>query len=388
MVKNSRLSVLVTGARAPVALHLARLLYGAGHRVTLVDHLRHPVAAATSLDIPYRRIPSFTADAQGAGAALDKIMAVRAVDLVIPTCEEVLHLAAHWARHAPQAALFAPDLARLVQVHDKYRFIRLCDDIGLPVPQTRLLQSRADLLAETQGARSHVFKPVWSRFGSKVLIRPSPDALRRIHPTSQVPWVAQDHVSGTEICAYAVARGGQITALSAYRGLVRAGPGAAVAFAPVDAEIVRPFAARVTEATGWTGQISFDLIQQADGQVLPLECNPRATSGLHFFSDPAAFCAAVLGQGGEVRSDVTAPQAVRLALWVYGMRLLVRRPGREVFLDALRRSQDVLDWPGDRVGRRAQLRAVAEIAMIAARHGISLDAASTRDIAWNGPPEA
>lgn len=381
---STKVPVMITGARAPVALHLARLLTGAGHAVMLVDHLKHPVAAANRLGIPYRRIPSFRSDAEGAGAAIGKIVSEAGIGVVIPTCEEVLHLGALWAGDAPKAALFAPDLPLLCRVHDKFRFARLCDEIGLPAPRTRLLTSQEELAACAPDARHLVFKPVWSRFGSQTLIRPHAGRLRHVRPTPAAPWVAQDFASGTELCVYAVARAGRIVALAVYRGLVRAGPGAAVCFAPVDSETVRPFVARFAAATGWTGQISFDLMLSEDGRLQPLECNPRATSGLHFFTDGPAFSRALLAEGYEVRPDETEPQAVRAALWLYGLSMILRRNERRIFLDALRRAGDVMSWPGDRVGLGAQLRSVAEFGTIALRHRISLESASTWGIEWNG----
>ena len=206
-------------------------------------------------------------------------------------------------------------------------------------------------------ARRLVFKPVWSRFGAEVLIRPDIASLRRVKPTELAPWIAQEHLSGTEICAYAVARQGRVVALAAYRGLVRAGPGAAVCFDPMDAEIIRPFVETFVRATQWTGQVSFDLIRTEDGQIFPLECNPRSTSGLHFFTDGAAFARALTADDGEVRPDVTHPQAVRMALWLYGVPMVARRhrTQRSSWMRC-NRSTDVMDWPGDRIGWGPQLR--------------------------------
>lgn len=41
------------------------------------------------------------------------------------------------------------------------------------------------------------------------------------------------------------------------------------------------------------GFVSFDLVQQADGRVHGIECNPRATSGIHFV-EPQGLAAALL----------------------------------------------------------------------------------------------
>ncbi|TGV95612.1 hypothetical protein EN797_039860, partial [Mesorhizobium sp. M2E.F.Ca.ET.154.01.1.1] len=104
---------------------------------------------------------------------------------------------------------------------------------------------------------------------------------------------------------------------------------------------------RIVAGTGWSGQISFDLMREADGTVLPLECNPRAVSGLHFFREPARFAEAVLGDGPEVTPDVTAPQTVRLAMWVYGLPAALRSGGLGRFRKAMRDGPELLDWPGD-----------------------------------------
>jgi hypothetical protein len=53
----------------------------------------------------------------------------------------------------------------------------------------------------------------------------------------------------------------------------------------------------------------------------------------------------------------------------------------------MREAGELLDWPGDPAPKRAQWHALAEIAETALRQGISLQAASTRDIEWNGPEQ-
>lgn len=383
-----KIQILITGARAPVAFHLARLLSDAGHSVVLVDHLKHPLAAASQQNIPYCRIPAFSEAPKAASDALHEIIEQRGISLVIPTCEEVLHLGLLWKRNPPKAALFAPDLATLTEVHHKYNFIRLCEGLDLPTPRTHLISTPQELATHMPDAQDLVFKPVWSRFGSQVLIRQPRHKLKHIRPTDQTPWVAQDYIEGDELCVYAIARAGKLTGLSTYRGLVRAGPGAAICFAPEDSEPVRAFVEKIVSATKWTGQISFDVMRMADGRILPLECNPRATSGLHFFTDGAAFSQALFAQIEAVKPDVTAPQTLPLALWLYGLPMMLDKNRRQVFLDALHRSGDVMRWPIDRVGYGAQIRAVVEFARIAARHRISLERASTWGIEWNGEDQS
>ncbi|TIW34763.1 MAG: hypothetical protein E5V62_14515 [Mesorhizobium sp.] len=380
-------SILVTGARAPVALHLTRLLYGAGHRVILADTPARPIAAASVACARYYRLPRPRFEPAAYAEAVEALVRAEGIGLVIPTCEEVFHQALAWRDRAIPARLFAPGIELLAEVHNKHAFIRLAERLGLAVPETVLLQSRDDLGAMRGRARELVFKPVWSRFASQVLLRPSPGALDAVNPSPAAPWVAQRFVPGEEISAYAVARGGRLKAFSLYRSLYRAGTLAGVLFQPVEDAAARRLVERIVAATSWTGQISFDLMRQADGTVLPLECNPRAVSGLHFFRDPARFANAVLGDGPEVRPDVTAPQTARLAMWIYGLPAALRCGGLGRFRKAMREVEELLDWPDDPAPVKAQWAALGEIAGVALRERISLQAASTRDIEWNGPDE-
>lgn len=383
-------TVMITGARAPVALHMARCLAQAGLRVVLADSLHRPVSVASTCHSGYHLLPRPRHDPAGYAAAVTDLVMQQAVDLVVPTCEEVFYLAQVWQSRALQARLFAPPLAVLAEAHDKHAFIRRCAHLGLAVPRTTLIDSPAALRAIGDSAGDLVFKPVWSRFAARVLLRPGPRALAAIRPTAAAPWVAQEYLTGQEVCAYALAHNGRLTALSAYRGLYRAGRGASIAFAPLVDPAVREFVRRYVAGTSWTGQISFDLIRRADGAVLPLECNPRATSGLHFFRNHA-FAKAVLAADGpaqEVAPDVTLPQGVRLALWLYGLPQALRPGGLGTFRAALRDVQDVLGWPDDPGPRRAQFAALAEIAAKALRGRTSLQRAATEDIEWDGPDQS
>ncbi|SFO71191.1 hypothetical protein SAMN03159463_02780 [Mesorhizobium sp. NFR06] len=378
-------SILITGARAPVALHLARLFHGAGHRVVLADTPARPIAATSKACARYHRLPPPRFARQDYAGTVEALIRAEGIDLVIPTCEEVFYLALAWRGGAMPAKVFAPAIELLAEVHNKHAFIRLAERLGLEVPETALLNSRDDIEAIRNRSRVLVFKPAWSRFASHVLLRPPPQALDFVTPSPATPWVAQHFVDGEEISAYAVAREGRIKGLALYRSLYRAGTGAGIFFERVEDDAARELVERIVAGTSWTGQISFDLMREPSGRVLPLECNPRAVSGLHFFRDPARFVDAVLGEGPEVAPDVTAPQTVRLAMWIYGLPAALRSGGLAQFRKAMHESQELLDWPGDSAPVRAQWPALAEIAGVAWRERISLQAASTRDIEWNGP---
>ncbi|WP_421591709.1 ATP-grasp domain-containing protein [Shinella sp. M27] len=381
-------SVLITGARAPVALHLARLFHGAGWRVVLADTPASPLSAASLACARYVRLPPPRFERQGYGDAVAALVKREDISLVLPTCEEVFYLAAVWRERNPAARLFAPDSDLLARAHNKFDFIELCKDLGLAAPETTLIRDRTGLAAISGSTSRLVFKPAWSRFASRVLLRPRPEELDALAPTPQAPWVAQEFLEGEEFSAYAIANEGRLQAFSLYRSVYRAGKGAGIYFVPVENGAAKAFVSRFAAGTGWTGQLSFDLIRRPDGSVLPLECNPRATSGLHFFRDPQAFAAVIAAGEGTVEPDVVRPQTVRLALWLYGLPAALRSGAIGGFLRNLKGADELLDWPDDPAPKRAQWRALGEIAALALRHRISLQRASTRDIEWDGPDQS
>lgn len=374
--------ILITGARAPVALHLCRLLAHDGCKVFLGDSYDHPLSAASNRHSGYIKLPRPRDDLDGYGAALNDAVATHGIDLIIPTCEEVFYLGQLAQIGTLGAPLLAPSMDLLSVAHNKFAFMELAKGYGLDVPHTRLIETRAGF-DQTDPKRT-VYKPVWSRFASEVLIKPDPRQLAKITPSTAAPWVAQDCVEGDEISVYAIARHGTYLGHAAYRSLFKAGKGAGVCFEPVHDGAVRDWVQTFVEASGWHGQISFDMMRRADGTVVPLECNPRATSGLHFFSDGAAFQSG-LWAGTSVRPDVTGILGSRLALWIYGLPTALKTARLGAFRTTLKTMGEILDWPNDHAPVRAQFRALREITKIALRDRVSLQQASTRDIEWNGP---
>ena len=65
--------------------------------------------------------------------ALTRIVNDESVDLVVPVSEEVVYVSALRDRGLP---VFSMGQGRTLELHDKARFIRLAQSVGLPVPKT------------------------------------------------------------------------------------------------------------------------------------------------------------------------------------------------------------------------------------------------------------
>lgn len=377
--------VLITGARAPVALHLARVFSAAGCEVAVADTLSRPLAASSNTISRYVKLPRPDRLPDEFLRALRRELEHFRPDLVVPTCEEVFYLAWAFEAGARGASLFAPPLAVLTRAHSKALLQADAAACGMATPATTLIDSREALACVRPLAKDLVFKPVWSRFATRVLIRPEPRALDAIVPTSESPWVAQEFMPGEEICCYALARDGALLGWAAYRPAHRAGAGAGVYYVPVRDDAIAAACQAYVSATRWTGQISFDFRRDAAGTLRVLECNPRATSGVFFFGARAGLARSFL-DGARVEPDIDAPLMIPTAMWIYGLLDALAAGRFAAWRRDLAAARDALDWPGDRLPLTAQPLAMAELAGIALSERMSLLAASTAGIAWNGAP--
>jgi glutathione synthase/RimK-type ligase-like ATP-grasp enzyme len=382
--------VLITGGRAPVALDLARRFAASGAEVFVADSAPCFLAGSSRSVRRAFRVPAPRSQPQEFADAIAAIAREQRIDLIVPTCEEVFYLARFAAQLSRCAPLFCPDFAVLEQLHDKWRFTQLAARLGIDVPESWLLREPRDLGALPLPARALVFKPVFSRFAVHTLVRPSLHALARIQLSPQRPWLAQRFVGGSELCTYSVARDGALRAHVTYRPRWRAGTvGSSYYFEPLARPAVERTVAEIVAALSYTGQISLDFIETPDGRIVALECNPRATSGLHLFgpSDPlpAAFngVAAPTARPTNGRPSMLAP-----AMAVLGAPRALRT-GQLLRLAAdFRAARDAI-WSRDDPFPSLYLYfGLGAFVALGVLHGISPVTASTRDIEWDGEPIA
>lgn len=378
-------TVIVSGARAPVALHWARLFKVAGWRVVLADTFRMPISRATRFKDVYVRLPGPLTDFAAYLDALRRVVDEERPALWMPTCEEVFFLAAARDLHGVPLPLLAPPFGVLAAAHDKFRFSQAVAGMPVEAPRSWLVKDAADLAPLVSRSRELVFKPVWSRFGDRALRRPEPEQIADGRFLGGVHWVAQDYLPGEEVSAFALAHGGRVLAVQPYRGLFRASAGAAVAFAPFDDPQIGAFVTAYATATAWTGQLSFDFRRDAEGRLFVIECNPRATSGLHFFAPGDGLVKAALGEGKAVATD-RRPMTLGLALATYGLADAISNRKWKEWRKAWAQCADITDFPGDRGFLPVQFAALTEIAAIAARRRCSLKTAAMDDTEWNGQP--
>lgn len=379
--------VLITGARAPAALDLARSFKAAGFEAHMADCTPSRMAAFSRASAKVHLYPSprrnFTDFARAMSNLIERIQPT----VVVPTCEEVFYLAALDA-HCP--IMFAPPAPVLRRVHSKLLFAREAASLGLAAPETVCVQSAHALRPMLAEAHSLVFKPEYSRFGTRTLVGPAREAVLALRPTEQAPWVVQQRVLGAEVCFYAASADARLVAFSAYRSVWRFDGGAGYAFETLDRalhdrllEIARVLSQRLIPR----GQFACDIIVDAQGKPWLLECNPRATSGVHLFDRGAQLALAIMGRcDAPALAAGSGARHVGLAMWSYGLAAARKHNRLRDWNERRRRSLDVIGAPRDRAPVAGALIDTIQMSVTAAVRGMRLTEMATADIEWNGEP--
>lgn len=375
-----------------MTLDLVRQLARAGHQVIVAESVPVHLCRYSNCVKKSYLVPQPNCETAAYIDALISIVQAEQVDLIIPTCEEVFFIAEALDHLREHCAVFVAPLAQMRRLHSKWEFNQLARRSGLRVPETHILTSQYDLqqfMACNQ--RPFVLKPVFSRFATKVLMinerEQTSSSWHHLTISEQYPWVAQERIEGQGFCSYSIAHCGKLVAHAVYAENFTAGRGACIQFAPVEHPGIDCWVKRFVELEQFSGQIAFDFIVTEAGEVFPLECNPRATSGIHLFRRSDALPGAFLEEHHhqQVRKPQASTQAmIALAMLVYGLPsvhswarlkewLRIFSQAKDVVFDARDVKpflyQPFILWYNWKESRAA---------------GLSLLEFSTKDIEWNG----
>ncbi len=376
------MNILLTGGRAPATLDLARAFHQAGHMVFMAESLRGHLSEPSNALAENFLVPSPRYHTDGFLKALNEIITKYSIDLLIPTCEEVFYVAMGCDQLS--CKVFVEPIKRLDPLHNKWRFALQAVDTDLAVPETILVTNQDDLLHAYAQWRGLVFKPVYSRFAAQTLVLPPlKKALARLN--YDFPWIAQEHLNGQQICTYSVCHHGHMTAHTAYLSEFTAGQGATIVFKHIDHPDIFRWVQKFVQAIRFTGQIAFDFMHTPDGEIFALECNPRATSGVHLLAQHPEFINAFLD---ETMSCFTpgdhSSYMLSTAMLLYGLPASLKNGGFGKWWGAFSGSRDVIFDREDLKPFLFQFKSIFHYLKLAYEHGMSPLEASTFDIEWNG----
>jgi hypothetical protein len=376
--------VLILGGRAPVALDHARRFAHQGWGTVVSDSVpcrlsgwSNAVTATVLLTPPQLDPNAYVRD-------LNRAITQHQIDLVVPTCEEIFFLS-RYRDALPKSVLIAvDDFEKLRMLHSKWMFQSLAQECDGNPPQSSLVQTIAQA-REWAGKRPVVLKPEYSRFGVHVRIYPNglPDKEPELGKRGQ--WVAQQYRPGTELCSYSVAHNGRLLAHCVYHPLHRLGKSSSFYFAPRDVPRIRLFVEKFVTEIGFTGQISFDWIEAADGTLSVIECNPRAISGVHLFALHDQLPAALEGKAETcAQPSLAKPRMLTSIMLTAGLAQSLRDRKVAAWLNDVRAASDVLTMAGDRQPLFGAIWDIGSFARLAIKNKCTLREAATQDIEWDG----
>ena len=118
---------------------------------------------------------------------------------------------------------------------------------------------------------------------------------------------------------------------------------------------------------------------------MALECNPRATSGLHLLTGNPRFVESFFQTESPcITPDASVSRMLGTAMLVYGMPASLKHGNFGAWLKTFLHSDDVLLDFHDPLPFLMQMRSIFSYLRLGRREGISALAASTYDIEWNG----
>lgn len=327
-------NILFTGARSTCALELARHLTAAGHRVIATDTSSMHIARFSNAVEKFLVTPSPRFNTEGFIQTLLEIVEKEKIDLVIPIWEEVMYLSRFVERFPKTCKVFSSPFGVVHTLHHKWLFIKELQSFDIVAPKTVLLRSNEELQKLTFD-HAYVLKACYSRGSRQILKVNAGGSPPEIKITSENPWIAQEFIHGKKFCSYSVCQQGKVLAHAAYPVTYTMDESSCLAFESIEHPKIFEWVKFYINTINFTGQAAFDFIETPEGKLYAIECNPRATHGVHLFKPEEGLAKAFLNQLEDpVFPAVGNTQQIVAGMIMYGWKDAV---GQKIFRKYLKK---------------------------------------------------
>jgi predicted ATP-grasp superfamily ATP-dependent carboligase len=326
IASTPRQTILISGGKMTKALQLARSFHAAGHRVILVETHKYWLTGhrfSWAVDRFYT-VPAPETDPDTYAQALLHIVQQEQVDLYVPVCSPVASYYDSLAKPmlSNHCEVFHFDAPITQQLDDKFAFNQIASQLGLSVPKSyRITHSDQVLNFDfSQENRKYILKSIPYDSVRRLNLTQLPCASRaemeafvRSLPISEAhPWMMQEFIPGKEYCTHSTVRDGVVrlhccSESSAFQ----------VNYAQIEHPQILAWVQKFVSGTGFTGQISFDFIVTADGEVFAIECNPRTHSAITMFYNHPDVAAAYLNHTFACDTTLQPLPTSRPTYWLY-----------------------------------------------------------------------
>ncbi|NVN88486.1 MAG: ATP-grasp domain-containing protein [Rhodopseudomonas sp.] len=274
------LRVLLSEGGSTSAREAITVLGLAGHHVEICDPSPFCLGRFSRFVTKFHRCPGIGADPAGYLAFIERLLREHRFDVVLPIHEQGLLFAKVQGRMARRAGIALPEFANYRIALDKVRFSRLLDELGLPQPRTRIVDS-AQALRDAVEFPCVVKSAIGTASRGVWLLRDATGLNEAVRELTDADAFAeevlvQEFVEGAVEHAQAVLAHGQLLGLHGYRQIAAGAGGGDAIKQSVQRADVRAHIAAIGARLCWHGGLSFDYIQPDDGAPpLYIDCNPR-----------------------------------------------------------------------------------------------------------------
>ena len=267
------LRVLLTEGSSLTSREIVSCLGPAGYQLELLDPDPLCLARFSRWVRKFHRCPHAGSDPVSYVETLEKVVAQRHIDVVLPTHEQAWLLANARLLLGAGTRVAVADAATFERVQSKIAFATLLDELELPQPEWQVVKQAGDLAGLPF---PYWLKSAFSTAGQGV--RNVLDARTRDAALSgllgDVPVMVQQPARGQYGQVQGLFDRGRLVAVhtSVQRGTGMGG--SAAARVSVDHRAPREHIAALGDALGWHGGLTLDYLHQ-DGSPQYIECNPR-----------------------------------------------------------------------------------------------------------------
>ena len=289
------LRVLVSEGNSTSAREAITILGRSGHLVEVCDPSPYCLVRFSRFVDRFHRCPGLRDDPAGFLSFVEKLLAARHFDVLLPTHEQGFLFARARQRLEGRVGLALPSFASYRTVHSKAGFSRLLDQLGLPQPATAIVKSERELRDATR-LPCLVKTSVGTASRGIWFVRDDDDlegVLQDLKTQGlNIPGLnmqglgasgafgdevlVQDLIAGTIEKAQAVFCRGQLIGFHAYRQIAAGAGGGEAIKQSVSRPRVRAHLATIGQELAWHGALSVDYVLPDEGATPRLiDCNPR-----------------------------------------------------------------------------------------------------------------
>ncbi len=271
--------VLVTGVRAPSGLDVIRVLGSNGTKVIATDTFTQALGKYSKYCDQFIVTPAPVDGGKAFVEAIAKICVDQQVTHIYSICEEAIYISEHKGILPKNIQEQVTNFRDIIKLHNKEVFLQLVNKLGIKSPKTQNLN---EAWSFNKNTNKYIVKPNFSRFGTKIKILNKEQAFKLFEDKKLKGHCLQEFIQGQPLSSFAFSYKGEVKLIAHYKANYYSGK-AAINFIPVFDEQLDDNINEVSKHMNYSGFIGLDYIESKNGEFYILECNPRCTSGFHFF---------------------------------------------------------------------------------------------------------